>query len=219
MKTFKKQKYLVIRKAVSKELCLFLYNYLLIKKQVTKTMFDYTYISKIERDFGTWNDEQVPNNFSCYSDIAMETLMLKVQPIMEKHTKLKLYPNYTYMRIYENGAKLERHKDRFSCEISTTLNLGGDLWSIYLEPNHNIGIPNDRGITSASNNKGIKVDLKPGDMLIYKGQELEHWREPFKGNECAQVFLHYNDVKSKNAKENIFDKRKHIGLPAWFKGR
>ena len=219
MKTFKKQKYLVIRKAVSKELCLFLYNYLLIKKQVTKTMFDYTYISKIERDFGTWNDEQVPNNFSCYSDIAMETLMLKVQPIMEKHTKLKLYPNYTYMRIYENGAKLERHKDRFSCEISTTLNLGGDLWSIYLEPNHNVGIPNDRDITSASNNKGIKVDLKSGDMLIYRGQELEHWREPFKGNECAQVFLHYNDVKSKNAKENIFDKRKHIGLPAWFKGR
>jgi len=219
MKTFKKQKYLVIRKAVSKELCLFLYNYLLIKKQVTKTMFDYTYIPKIERDFGTWNDEQVPNNFSCYSDIAMETLMLKVQPIMEKHTKLKLYPNYTYMRIYENGAKLERHKDRFSCEISTTLNLGGDLWSIYLEPNYNVGIPNGKDITAASNNKGIKVDLKPGDMLIYKGQELEHWREPFKGSECAQVFLHYNDVKSKNAKENIFDRRKHIGLPAWFKGR
>ena len=219
MKTFKKQKYLVIRKAVSKELCLFLYNYLLIKKQVTKTMFDYTYITKIERDFGTWNDEQVPNNFSCYSDIAMETLMLKVQPIMEKHTKLKLYPNYTYMRIYENGAKLERHKDRFSCEISTTLNLGGDLWSIYLEPNYNVGIPNGKDITAASNNKGIKVDLKPGDMLIYKGQELEHWREPFKGSECAQVFLHYNDVKSKNAKENIFDRRKHIGLPAWFKGR
>ena len=219
MKTFKKQKYLVIRKAISKELCLFLYNYLLIKRQVTKTMFDHTYISKIEKDFGTWDDEQVPNNFSCYSDIAMETLMLKVQPIMEKHTKLKLYPNYTYMRIYENGAELKRHKDRFSCEISTTLNLGGDLWSIYLEPNHNVGIPNDRDITSASNNKGIKVDLKPGDMLIYKGQELEHWREPFKGNECAQVFLHYNDVKSKNAKENIFDTRKHIGLPAWFKGR
>ena len=219
MKTFKKQKYLVIRKAISKELCLFLYNYLLIKRQVTKTMFDYTYIPKIETDFGTWKDPQVPNNFSCYSDIAMETLMLKIQPIMEKHTKLKLYPNYTYMRIYENGAELKRHKDRFSCEISTTLNLGGDNWPIYLEPNNNVGIPNDRDITATSNNKGIKVDLKPGDMLIYKGQELEHWREPFKGSECAQVFLHYNDVKSKNAKENIFDRRKHIGLPAWFKGR
>tara|TARA_R100001086_G_scaffold135179_2_gene70354 strand:+ start:298 stop:957 length:660 start_codon:yes stop_codon:yes gene_type:complete len=219
MKTFKNQKYLVIRKAVSKELCLFLYNYLLIKRQVTKTMFDYSYIPRIERDFGTWKDEQVPGNFSCYSDIAMETLMLKVQPIMEKHTKLQLYPNYTYMRIYEKGAELKRHKDRFSCEISTTLNLGGDPWSIYLEPNYNVGIPNDRDITIRSNNKGKKIDLKPGDMLIYLGQELEHWREPFQGNECAQVFLHYNNVKSKNAKENVFDTRKHVGLPSWFKGR
>jgi len=219
MKTFKSKKYLVIIKAVSKELCLFLYNYLSIKRQVTKTMFEYTYIPKIEKDFGTWKDEQVPNNFSCYSDIAMETLMLKIQPLMEKHTKLKLYPNYTYMRIYEKGAELKRHKDRFSCEISTTLNLGGDNWPIYLEPNKNVGIPNNRDITAASNNKGIKVDLKPGDMLIYKGQELEHWREPFKGNECTQVFLHYNDVKSKHAKQNIFDTRRHIGLPSWFKGK
>jgi hypothetical protein len=29
-------------------------------------------------------------------------------------------------------------------------------------------------------------------MLVYKGMELEHWREPFDGKDCAQVFLHYN---------------------------
>ena len=205
MKTFKNKKYLVIRKAVSKELCLFLYNYLLIKRQVTKTMFEYTYIPKIEKDFGTWKDEQVPNNFSCYSDIAMETLMLKIQPIMEKHTKLKLYPNYTYMRIYEKGAELKRHKDRFSCEISTTMNLGGDDWPIYLEPSGEV------------DKKGIKVDLKPGDMLVYSGCELEHWRNKFKGNECVQVFLHYNNRKTPGAKNNMFDKRPHLGLPSWFK--
>ena len=28
--------------------------------------------------------------------------------------------------------------------------------------------------------KGIKVDLKPGDMLVYSGCELEHWRENLK---------------------------------------
>ena len=28
---------------------------------------------------------------------------------------------------------------------------------------------------------GIKVDLKPGDMLLYSGCELEHWRDPFPG--------------------------------------
>jgi len=65
--------------------------------------------------------------------------------------------------------------------------------------------------------KGIKVDLKPGDMLVYRGNQLEHWREPFKGNDCAQVFLHYNNSKTKGSKENMFDKRPHLGLPSWFK--
>jgi hypothetical protein len=39
---------------------------------------------------------------------------------MEKHTKLKLIPTYSYARIYKKGDVLHRHKDRFSCEISTT---------------------------------------------------------------------------------------------------
>ena len=53
-------------------------------------------------------------------------------------------------------------------------------------------------------------------MLIYRGIELEHWREKFKGEYCAQVFLHYN---VKNKKANLFDDRPHLGLPSWFKGR
>jgi hypothetical protein len=73
-----------------------------------------------------------------------------------------------------------------------------------------------RTITAASNAKGVKVDLKPGDMLIYKGMELEHWREPFEGEDCIQVFLHYNKT-SKEAELNKFDKRPHLGLPSWFK--
>ena len=72
-------------------------------------------------------------------------------------------------------------------------------------------------VTVSSNNKGTKVVLKPGDMLVYRGMELEHWREEFQGNDCCQVFLHYNDQKSKNANQNLYDTRKHLGLPAWFK--
>jgi hypothetical protein len=123
---------------------------------------------------------------------------------MEKHTGLKLTPTYSYARIYKKGDVLERHKDRFSCEISTTLNLGGDSWPIYLEPSGKKGL------------KGVKIDLKPGDMLIYSGCELEHWREAFKGKDCAQVFLHYNKV-SKKAEKNMFDGRLHLGLPGWFR--
>jgi len=143
--------------------------------------------------------------------------LLKCQPVMEKATGLKLYPAYTYARIYKKGDILKRHKDRFSCEISTTMNLGGDDWPIYLEPDPTKGGVKE-GIGYVSDNtKGIKVDLKPGDMLVYSGCELEHWREKFKGNECVQVFLHYNNRKTPGAKDNMFDKRPHLGLPSWFK--
>jgi hypothetical protein len=54
-------------------------------------------------------------------------------------------------------------------------------------------------------------------MLVYRGMELEHWREKFKGKNCAQVFLHYNNLKTRGSRFNIFDKKKHLGLPAWFK--
>jgi hypothetical protein len=205
--SFKKNKYTVIRKAINKDLAEFVANYFLIKKQVHDTCKEKRYISPFDQSLGYYESEndQIPNTFSCYSDIAMETLMLKCQPIMEKTTELKLYPAYTYARIYKKGDILKRHKDRFSCEISTTMNLGGDNWSIYLEPSGEKGM------------KGIKVDLKPGDMLVYRGCDLEHWREPFKGKECIQVFLHYNNIKTKGAKDNIFDRRPHIGLPSWFK--
>ena len=134
---------------------------------------------------------------------------------MEKATGLKLYPAYTYARIYKKGDELKRHKDRFSCEISTTMNLGGDDWPIYLEPNpKECGKP---GVNIMDNTKGVKVDLKPGDMLVYSGCELEHWREKFKGKECVQVFLHYNNRKTPGARDNMFDKRPHLGLPSWFK--
>ena len=215
--SFQKNKYCIIKEAVPKQIAEFVYNYFIMKRQVARTLFDERYISQFTTEFGVWNDEQVPNTYSHYADIAMETLLLRTLPVMEKYTKLKLNPTYSYARIYKAGDILHRHKDRFSCEISTTLNLGGDPWPIHLEPKKNVGIPDGKKYTSSSTNKGITVNLKPGDMLVYRVMELEHWREEFQGDNCAQVFLHYNDQSSKNAEQNINDRRLHLGLPAWFK--
>jgi hypothetical protein len=204
--SFKKNKYIVIRQVISKELTNFIYDYFSLKRKVAQTLYETRFISPFTDYFGIWNDDQVPNTYSHYSDIAMETLLQNLKPIMEKETKLKLSPTYSYARIYKNGDVLARHKDRFSCEVSTTLNLGGDPWPIYLDP------------TSRFGQAGVKIDLKPGDMLVYSGCELEHWREEFKGQNCGQVFLHYNKKGSKMAKENEFDKRPFIGLPSFYKG-
>ena len=207
--SFKKNKYVVIKEVIPKDMAIFIYNYFLMKKQVFDTCRQARYISPYETLLGGYDSSggQVPNTYFCYSDIVMETLMLKCQPLMEKTTGLKLQPAYTYARIYKKGDILKRHMDRFSCEVSTTMNLGGDPWAIYLEPSGKEGL------------KGIKVDLKPGDMMVYSGCELEHWREKFKGKSCGQVFLHYNNRKTPGAKDNMFDMRKHLGLPSWFKNK
>ena len=205
--SFKKNKYTVLKNVISKDVADMAYSYFLNKRKIARVLFDERYISPFTDYFGVWTDEQVPNTYSHYADILMETLLEKVKPTMEKHTGLKLSPTYSYARIYKNGDVLARHKDRYSCEISTTLNLGGESWPIYLDP------------TGKKGQAGIKIDLEPGDMLIYSGCELEHWREEFKGKDCGQVFLHYNKSSSKKAKENLYDKRPFLGLPNWFKGR
>jgi hypothetical protein len=198
--SFKKNNYQVIKGAISKELADFCYQYFCNKRKVAKHLFDNKYISPYTEYFGVWTDEQIPGTYSHYADIVMETLLEKVKPIMEEKSQIELIETYSYARIYKKGDELHRHKDRYSCEISTTMHLGGDEWSIYLEPD-------------------IKVDLKQGDMLMYRGCDLEHWREPFEGNECAQVFLHYNDASGKDAKSNKYDTRPILGLPAYFKTR
>ena len=141
--SFKKNKYTIIKEAISKDLATFVMNYFLMQKQVYDTCKAARYFSPFENILGGYEDadNQIPFTYAQYANIAMETLLLKCQPIMEKTTGLKLDPNYTYARIYKKGDELKRHKDRFSCEISTTMNLGGDEWSIYLSPNQNVGIP------------------------------------------------------------------------------
>ena len=216
--SFKTNNFLVIKKAIEPKVAEFVYNYFLMKRQVARTMFDDRFISPFTTEWGVWNDEQVPNTYSHYGDVAMETLLLAVQPIMEKQTKLKLIPTYAYARIYKKGDVLHRHKDRFSCEISTTLNLGGDPWPIYIEKNPKKGGLKE-GKYVSDYTKGTKVVLQPGDMLVYKGNILEHWRDAFDGQDCGQVFLHYNNAATKGSEDNIFDNRPHLGLPSWYKGR
>ena len=133
---------------------------------------------------------------------------------MEKKTGLKLVPTYAYTRLYKTGNILKRHKDRPSCEISTTLCLGGDPWPIFIDPTGSDNVINEsKNIHKPNAPKGIKYLLKSGDMIIYSGCELEHWREPFQGKLCGQVFLHYNHANGPFAKTNLFDKRPLLGIP------
>jgi hypothetical protein len=187
-------KYQVIKGALSYELANFIFNYFLLKRDAVQWMYqnNITYDNGM---LGTWSDKQVPNTYSHYGDNVMETLLVKMLPVMAKETGLNLVPTYSYARIYKKGDILRRHKDRPSCEISTTLNLGGDPWPIFIDGTGADNVIDEyKNIIKPGAPEGTKVLLDVGDMLVYSGCELEHWREPLEGDVCAQVFLHYNHV-------------------------
>ena len=210
---FQQQKYQVVKNAVSYELANFIYNYFLLKRDAVNFLYqnNITYDTGL---LGTWGDTQVPNTYSIYADHAMETLMMKVRPKMMEETGLQLIPTYSYARLYKKGDILHRHKDRPSCEISCTLNLGGDPWPIFIDgTGADTVIDEYKNIIKPDAPEGTKVLLEVGDMLVYSGCELEHWREPFEGNTCGQVFLHYNHVNGPFAEKNRFDKRPMLGVP------
>lgn len=198
---FEKQGYVVIKNFVSKEIASLSAHYLMKKGNVHKIFREKNLISPFDRRFGTFGDEQVPNVYCVYGDTLTDTIMHLMTPEVEKATNTKLVPNYTYCRIYEKGCDLKRHRDRLACEISGTIFLGGDKWPIYIDP------------TGSTTGKGKKIILKEGDALFYKGNLLDHWREPFEGEICVQTFIHYNKVGTPDAKD--FDGRPCLGFPLY----
>ncbi len=206
-------KYQVIKGAISYELANFVFNYFLLKRDAVKFMYDnnITYDNGI---LGTWTDAQIPNTYSHYGDHVIETLLVKVLPIMAQETGLELIPTYSYARLYKKGDILHRHKDRPSCEISTTIHLGGNPWPIFIDGTGADNVINEhKNLIKPNAPAGTKVLLDVGDMLVYSGCELEHWREPFEGDVCGQVFLHYNHVNGPFAEKNRFDRRPMLGIP------
>ena len=132
-----------------------------------------------------------------YADAISETLLLELTPVMEQATGLKLLPCYSYLRIYGPGAVLPRHLDRPSCEISASLALGfkaPSLWPLCVH----------------ADGQDKPLGLAPGDMLVYRGADVPHWREPFTGDWCVQTFLHYVDANGQFT-DFKFDGRERIG--------
>ncbi len=132
--SFKTKKYQVIKGALSKELANFIFNYMMLQRDAVDFTIKHQKVNPYNPFIGTRADKQIPGTYSKYGDWVMETLLMYMIPIMKAKTGLELIPTYSYTRLYEKGNILKRHKDRPSCEISTTLHFGGDEWPIFLDP-------------------------------------------------------------------------------------
>lgn len=122
-----------------------------------------------------YQDPQCPQSFAIYNDEMLNYLLHEAQPELSALLGFRLAPTYVYARIYQPGEVLERHIDREACEFSVTLTLGyeGEVWPIHI---------GDSG----------PLRLEPGDIAIYLGHRVEHWREEYReGRWQAQAFFHY----------------------------
>ena len=123
-------------------------------------------------------DKQAPNSPAVYNFKPFLELLCQKTNEVTNLIEESVLPTYTYARIYKNGEVLERHRDRPACEISLTMNIGGDAaW--------NIGIQKPNG-------EEINLNLNQGDAMLYLGCVADHWRNtPFSGQNYSQIFLHY----------------------------
>jgi len=177
---FERQKYAVVRQCLAADELSLLYRYAV--RRVTIDLADH--------------DSQVSTAYSAYGDIFMDGLLLDILPLAEQLTGASLFPTYSYFRVYQRGDHLNKHTDRPSCEISSTICLGYEgnrPWPISIE--------GPQGVSS--------TELAPGDALFYRGIECPHWREPLTEDLVAQVFLHYVDQNGPHASWK-FDKRSSL---------
>lgn len=171
-----------------------------LDEQSCKNLTDY--LKDLVKKQQTVKDNQCPLSEAVHGAEQFDKLLEALVPYFEEKLGLKLYPTYSYARLYTTqGEILQNHIDRPACEISATITLGfeGDVWSIYMGDNQ------DKSNSS-------KIDMAIGDAVLYRGMDKWHWREPyFEGKWQAQVFLHYVDANGPHA-EWKYDKRESLGI-------
>lgn len=144
-------------------------------------------------------DAQVPGSKCVYGDPAFDSLLSVLLPYFSRDLNKELIPQYSYARIYHEGDELLPHLDRNECEISATICIHSDsiVWPIYFN--------------NKEMNDGKEVVLNPGDLCVYKGTEMVHFREKYYGSTQYQIFLHYTDANGpfNNVK---FDSREKLGI-------
>ena len=200
-KYFNENSYVVIKEVVDKTTVNLFYSYTM--KKINRNLYKLKnnpelYSTTYDMTFG--DKDSGFNSLNFYGDEFCETILEALHPKMQEFTGLELLPEYGYLRLYQKDDILPYHNDRPSCEISTTLCIGykgEQAWPIWLENKNKDKIP---------------VNLEPGDMLVYKGCDLFHWRDKYDGENHLQAFLHYNDKNGPHGL--IYDGRETLGTPA-----
>ena len=191
----------VIRNAIPKEIIEFALD--TWKTMETQPNHQHTFLSE---DFIT--TEHVPEgsrnkskgNHNTPMGVAMQQYIWN---ILKKEFDFILLPTYSFTRKYERGAYLGVHSDRPECEVSTTICLDYKTddkkpWKIWVDNSKNWTLTewneDAKALTQGipiRKRKSISVDLEPGDLLLYQGPNVAHWRDTLMGDYSYHMFVHF----------------------------
>ena len=165
------------------------------------------------RNFET--DTQTNSLIGVYANNVMETLLDMSTPVIEKNVGKKLWPTYSYFRIYDKGSDLKVHKDRPSCEYTVALCLGADPvdkpYEIFVGEEDETS--DYKYYNEQEEYRRYRIDHKflmlPNNALIFKGMDKIHWREICTHDHFITVFLHYVDQEG-DFKEYKYDKKESL---------
>ncbi len=134
--------------------------------------------------FGPLNDGQVERRMGIHNESVTAALHLRLTKLVGLITGEDLKPSYAYLGCYLDGAELKPHTDRPQCQFNL---------SIVFDMSDEQGqMPEPWPIFLKKNNKTTAVNLAIGSGLLYRGTELEHWREPLpKGQRAIVCFYHF----------------------------
>ena len=105
----------------------------------------------------------VPTSFSRYRYPSYHQVHKLIGKAIENILQIDLFPTYYYERCYWKNSVLVRHTDRPACEISISIQVSSNTkpWPIFFKK---------------PNGEESSVTMNDGDGVIYKGIEIEHWR-------------------------------------------
>lgn len=103
-------------------------------------------------------------------------------PLMIRLAGEPLRPTFTFLASYRPGAILPPHRDREECEFSVSL-----LVDYTPEPEDTSDWP--LVVELPESGQTIPVRLGIGDLLLYRGRELLHYRDAFSQGETSTTWL------------------------------
>ena len=185
--SFKENGYYIIRNFLDPDFVAFINQY---------------FFTRINSGQSQLGDLQSPNSYVFYGDPLIDTILGESTEKLSEIVEYSLLPTYSYTRLYGKGDELLIHRDRPSCELSATLSLGipagESINPIYFSKNED-------------KTDAIEINLNPGDLCMYHGCDLYHWRSVFTQKWYLQSFLHYVNANGPY-KDNLYDGRPYLGM-------